>query len=64
MKTYDTVGQIMAYEQGELDGDEAVELFQRLLDSGLVWKLQGAYGRVATRLIKQGIIVRKEKAHA
>ena len=53
---YDTTGQIIAYEQGELDQDEVIELFQHLVDTGLAWKLQGSYGRTAKALIDGGHI--------
>lgn len=53
---YDTVGQIMAYESGELNDGETIELFQHLLDDGLCWRLQGHYGRVASELLKRGLI--------
>lgn len=52
----DQVDAIMAYEQGELDQDATVELFQQLVDSGLAWKLQGHYGRTAAALIKAGYV--------
>lgn len=55
----DQIGAIIEYEQGELDEDQIVELFQSLLDSGLVWQLQGHYGRMAVALLNQGRIVRK-----
>lgn len=51
---YDEVGQIMAFEEGQLDDEEVVTLFQHLIDSGLVWQLQGAYGRQAHALIEGG----------
>lgn len=54
-ESYDEVGQIRAWEAGELDDDDTIFLFQRLIDSGLVWKLQGTYGRTAARLIDQGL---------
>ena len=53
---YDTVGGITAYEDGELDREESIELFQALVDSGLAWQLQGSYGRTAQALINAGEI--------
>lgn len=57
MKTpeiYDLTGNIIAYEQGELNEDEVVELFQHLIDNGMAWTLQGSYGRMAAGLIEAG----------
>lgn len=48
------VESIMAYENGELDYEEVVNLFQWLVDSGLAWQLQGSYGRTAAALIEAG----------
>lgn len=48
------IDQIIAYEQGELDDDATIELFQGLIDSGLAWQLQGHYGRTAAALIDAG----------
>ena len=45
---------IAEYEEGNLSGEEIVEGFQQLIDSGLCWKLQGHYGRKAKALIKSG----------
>ena len=33
----------------------AVQAWQVLIDTGLAWKLQGWFGRTATRLIEDGI---------
>lgn len=47
---------LMAYENNQLNYDEMLELFQRLVDSGLAWTLQGSYGRMAKELIEQGLL--------
>lgn len=46
---------IIAYENGELDNDAIVEGFQDLINSGVVWQLQGHYGRTAQNLIDNGL---------
>ena len=55
---YDEVGAIMAYEQGDLDEEGTIELFRRLVHSGLAFRLQGHYGRTARALIEGGYIRR------
>ena len=47
---------LFAYEAGELEGDEVLDLFQALVDNGWAWELQGSYGRAAVSLLKQGLI--------
>lgn len=53
----DVVGQIMAFESGELDKDGTIALFQELVNTGLAWALQGSYGRQANALLGAGLIV-------
>lgn len=52
----DRVTQIMAYEAGELEEPEMIELFQSLVDDGTAWLLQGHYGRTAAALIAAGMV--------
>lgn len=52
----DYVSSIMEYEQGELDEDGIIDLFQYLVDTGMVWSLQGSYGRMAAALIEAGYV--------
>jgi hypothetical protein len=47
---------ITAYEQDRLSHDETVALFQELFDSGIVWDLQGHYGRTAYAMLDEGLI--------
>lgn len=50
-----TLDDIMLIESGDPTQEEYIAAFQRLIDSGLVWQLQGFYGREATRLIEAGL---------
>lgn len=54
---YDTAGAITDYEAGKLSHSETVELFQHLVDTGLVWQLQGSYGRTAVSLFETGEVL-------
>lgn len=48
------IDRMIAWENGELDGGQIIELFQELIDSGMAWRLQGCYGRMAKFLIDHG----------
>lgn len=50
------VNKIVELEQGTLSMTETLDLFSELIKSGLVWKLQGSYGRTANDLIRSGFI--------
>jgi hypothetical protein len=59
----DIVGQIMAFEQGELEDGEVYALFQFLLDSGMIYSLQGSFQRMAEDLLLAGMIEQPEHNH-
>ena len=48
------IDRMIAWENGELDGGQIIELFQELIDNGMAWSLQGSYGRMAKFLIDHG----------
>jgi hypothetical protein len=49
------IDQLIAFENGDLDDDQIIEFIQDGIDKGWVWKLQGAYGRLAVSLIDAGV---------
>lgn len=54
-KPFNEVDFFIKYEGGELADDEVIDGFQHLIDSGIVWQLQGSYGRMAENLIDAGL---------
>lgn len=46
----------MKYEQGDMTHEEMLDLFSRLIETGLAWTLQGSYGSTARDLIRNGFI--------
>jgi hypothetical protein len=51
----DSLDFIMAFESGEeLTCGEVFAGVQKLIDNGVVWKLQGSWGRLAKNLIEAG----------
>jgi hypothetical protein len=50
------INYIMGYECGDLNDKETLELFSHLIKNGMVWKLQGHYGRTANSLINNDYI--------
>ena len=49
-----SITKIVEYENGELNDEETIELFQELINTGLAWQLQGNYGRFAIELLEEG----------
>lgn len=56
MKRKDFVDDVMAYEGGEMSEKEMINFFQKMVNSGRVWSLQGSYGRQAKALIDVGLV--------
>ena len=61
---YPGIDEIMAFENNELDNHQIVDLFVRLINSGMIYHLQGFYGRTANSLISGGHIVKDEYGNA
>jgi hypothetical protein len=49
----------MEWENGDLSDEETLQMFSEFTKSGLVWQLQGCYGRMAQRLIEAGYLDRE-----
>jgi hypothetical protein len=54
----DLTSMIIDYENGNLDEEQVLDLFQNLVNTGLAWSLQGSYGRQAMAFIQAGLIER------
>ena len=52
MDTMRAVNLIDGFEEGT--EQDLIQAYQHLIDSGIVWSLQGSYGRHALRLINEG----------
>lgn len=51
----DMAGMLFAFESGTMDPSDVNEFVQELIDTGLAWKLQGSYGRLAEGCIAAGL---------
>lgn len=58
---FDLVGSMMAFESGEQSARETLEMFAVLIEDGVVWNLQGFYGRTAKEMIDGGFITPEGK---
>ena len=60
MDSYTACSIIEGFDGEDHTQDEVIDAVQSLIDSGLVWQLQGFYGRLARSLIDQGYCNEKE----
>ena len=54
MDSYTAISMIEGFIEAESE-EQVIEAWQRLIDTGLAWQLQGWFGRQANRLIEDGI---------
>lgn len=57
------VDDIIDYEDGEMDEDRYLAMFQDAVNSGSAWRMQGSYGREAMALIEAGKIMLGEQGN-
>ncbi len=48
---------MIAFEQGDLSEQEEAKFFQKIINDGSVWSLQGTYGRHAMAAMEQGLCI-------
>ncbi len=56
MRKLQRMNAMLDWEAGDLSVEETIALFQELVNSGLVWQLQGCYGRIAKVLLDVELI--------
>ena len=54
MYTNPGVDSIIDFEEGDMSEVELINFFQRMVNTGLCWQLQGFYGRTAANLMENG----------
>lgn len=54
--SYDACVIVEGFAESDPTNEELIEAWAYLIKTGDCWKLQGFYGREATRLIQQGFI--------
>lgn len=59
MTPYLATGIAEGFEEAENE-DERTAAWQYLIDTGICWKLQGWFGRIASELIEEGVCTASE----
>ena len=54
MDNYTATGIAEGFIEAESE-EQVIEAWQHLINTGLAWRLQGSFGRMAQRLIEDGI---------
>ena len=55
MDNFTAIGVAEGFMEAESE-EHYIEAWQHLVDTGIVWELQGSFGRTAEALIEQGVI--------
>ena len=55
MSTYEAIGLAEGFIEAESE-DQIIEAWQYLHDTGLAYRMQGWYGRMAQAMIEEGVI--------
>ena len=63
MTTHQAIGIAEGFIESESE-EQVIEAWQYLLDTGLVWNLQGFFGRTAVAMIQDGILEVKDAEDA
>lgn len=53
---------MIAEGQQDATQDEQIEAWQKLIDTGLAWQLQGSFGRMTAHLIDEGLCTLPRRA--
>ena len=56
MSDTDITSKIITFEEGEMNDEQVLDLFSELVKTGMVWELQGSYGRFAKQLIENDFL--------
>ncbi len=62
MDQFDNVAIVEGFDGEEHTEEEILAAWQALIDSGIVWQLQGWYGRTASALIEEGLCTPARRA--
>ena len=55
MTDYEAVSIAEGFAQSDCTEAQTIAAWQHLIDTGLAWRLQGWFGRTASRMIEEGL---------
>jgi len=54
-----SVEEFIDWENGDMSEENEIKFFQKLLDTGMAWTLQGMYGRRTVELLNEGYLIKR-----